>query len=144
MCGASHARVWRAMQGIGRMLESDTCLKSKHIAPIRPCGQMSDSRIRPTAVVRRPLSAFDVGRILVSDVCAQAQECFCFGCLRQVFRRPVFRNKRYTAKGFVLRVATISHQRIKYKHMNYKKLLPTILAAFCLPVWADTPPEPRT
>ena len=48
-------------------------------------------------------------------------------------------------KGFVLRVAAIFHQRIKYKHMNHKKLLPAILAAFCLPVWADTPPpEPRT
>ena len=43
-----------------------------------------------------------------------------------------------------MRVAAIFHQQIKYKHMNHKKLLPTILAAFCLPVWADTPPEPRT
>ena len=44
-----------------------------------------------------------------------------------------------------MRVAAISHQRIKYKHMNHKKLLPAILAAFCLPAWADTPPpEPRT
>ena len=44
-----------------------------------------------------------------------------------------------------MRVAAIFHQRIKYKHMNHKKILPAILAAFCLPVWADTPPpEPRT
>ena len=42
----------RPLQRVGRMLESDTCLKSKHIARIRPCGQMSDSSIRPTAVLR--------------------------------------------------------------------------------------------
>ena len=33
---------------VGRILESDTCSQNKHIPRVWPCGQMSDSRIRPT------------------------------------------------------------------------------------------------
>ncbi len=105
-------------------------------------GQMSVQNPTYGCMSRRPLSAF-IGRRPYPTLVRKRKNGFVLVGLRQVFRRPVFRNKGIPQKAFVLRVATIFHQRIKYKHMNHKKSLPAILAAFCLPAWADTPPPSR-